>query len=328
MAEPFLGEVKMMSFNYAPKGLGALQWAAAAHQPEPGAVLAAGDDLRRERPDDLRAAEPPGQGADPRRRRQPPGSDDRWDGAHVTAAEMPGHLHSLVADSTPAPQQDGNVPAANKRVAASRAEPLRPATSLVAMNTNDIGFTGGSQPHENMQPYTTVMFCIARSASSRPATRRPRTCLPLRRRDPDVRRQLPPERMGVLPGPEHADLRVRDPVPADRHDLRRRRPGDVQPPEPRRPSAAAYGLHVPDRADGGAVGHTHAPADPVARSCADGLHGPVFRHQPDRTPSLPTCRTRACRRRTGPPRRSERSTQLGGADGRLPATTTCSRTAA
>ena len=80
----------------------------------------------------------------------------------VTVAEMPGHLHSLVADSTPAPQQDGNVPAATKRVAASTAQNLYgPPTSLVAMSANVIGLTGGSQPHENMQPYTTIMFCIA-----------------------------------------------------------------------------------------------------------------------------------------------------------------------
>ena len=80
----------------------------------------------------------------------------------LSTAEMPAHLHPLVVNTTPASQQDGNLPAANKRVAASTAQNLYgPATSLIAMNTNDIGFTGGSQPHENMQPYTTVMFCIA-----------------------------------------------------------------------------------------------------------------------------------------------------------------------
>ena len=54
------------------------------------------------------------------------------------------------------------MPAATKRVAASTAQNLYgPPTSLVAMSANVIGLTGGSQPHENMQPYTTIMFCIA-----------------------------------------------------------------------------------------------------------------------------------------------------------------------
>src|ERR671915_897690 len=76
----------------------------------------------------------------------------------LNAAEMPAHVHTLVANSVAASQQDGNMPANNKRLAASTAQNLYgPPTSLVAMNTNDIGFTGGSQPHENRQPYTTVM---------------------------------------------------------------------------------------------------------------------------------------------------------------------------
>ena len=36
------------------QGMGAVRWAAAAHQPEPGALLAAGHDLRRRRPGELR----------------------------------------------------------------------------------------------------------------------------------------------------------------------------------------------------------------------------------------------------------------------------------
>jgi microcystin-dependent protein len=80
----------------------------------------------------------------------------------LNAGEMPAHVHTLVANSVAASQQDGNMPANNKRLAASTAQNLYgPPTSLVAMNTNDIGFFGGTQPHENMQPYLTIQFCIA-----------------------------------------------------------------------------------------------------------------------------------------------------------------------
>jgi microcystin-dependent protein len=163
MAEPFLGEVKMMSFNFAPKG-----WAPCNGQLMPinqnqalfsllGTTYG-GDGQTTFGLPDLQGRVPIHVGATYTTQGQKVGEP-----AHtVTAAEMPAHLHSLVANSTPAPEQDGNLPAANKRVAASTAQNLYgPATSLVAMNTNDIGFAGGSQPHENRQPYTTVMFCIA-----------------------------------------------------------------------------------------------------------------------------------------------------------------------
>ena len=42
MAEPFLAEIRLMSFDFAPKGLGAVQRPAPADQPEPGALLLLG----------------------------------------------------------------------------------------------------------------------------------------------------------------------------------------------------------------------------------------------------------------------------------------------
>jgi microcystin-dependent protein len=163
MAEPFLGEVKMTSFNFPPKG-----WAPCNGQLLPinqnQALFAllgtmyGGDGRTTFGLPNLQGRVPIHVGGSYTTQGQVIGEP-----AHtLTAAEMPAHTHMVLANSTPAPQQDGNVPAANKRVAASTAQNLYgPPASLVAMNTNDIGFAGGSQPHENMQPYTTVMFCIA-----------------------------------------------------------------------------------------------------------------------------------------------------------------------
>src|SRR4051812_14685509 len=163
MSEPFLGEVKMMSFGFAPKG-----WAPCNGQLLPinqnqalfallGTMYGGNGQTTFGLPN-LQGRVPIHVGGNYTTQGEQIGQ-----AAHtLTAAEMPAHLHSLIANSTPAPQQDGNLPANNKRVAASTAQNLYgPATSLVAMNTNDIGFAGGSQAHENMQPYTTVMFCIA-----------------------------------------------------------------------------------------------------------------------------------------------------------------------
>jgi microcystin-dependent protein len=163
MAEPFLGEVKMMSFDFAPKG-----WAPCNGQTLPinqnqalFSLLGTSYGGNGQTTFGL----PNLQGRVPIHVGQSYTTQGAMIGeaAHtLSTAEMPAHLHPLVVNTTPASQQDGNLPAANKRVAASTAQNLYgPATSLIAMNTNDIGFTGGTQPHPNTQPYLTIGFCIA-----------------------------------------------------------------------------------------------------------------------------------------------------------------------
>jgi microcystin-dependent protein len=162
MAEPFLGEVRMMSFNFPPKG-----WAPCNGQLLPinqnqalfallgtmyggnGQTNFALPNLQGRVPIHVGGGYTQGQAL--------------GEAQHtLTVGEIPAHVHMLVADSTPASQQDGNLPANNKRMAASTAQNLYgPPTSLTAMNTNDIGFTGGTQAHDNTQPYLTIAFCIA-----------------------------------------------------------------------------------------------------------------------------------------------------------------------
>jgi microcystin-dependent protein len=77
----------------------------------------------------------------------------------LTANEMPQHNHLVNASSTDATAST-LAPGVSTTWAASNAE-YGPATSTVAMSANAITPTGGSLPHENMQPYLALTYCIA-----------------------------------------------------------------------------------------------------------------------------------------------------------------------
>jgi microcystin-dependent protein len=75
----------------------------------------------------------------------------------VTISEMPTHIHAMSGIS-----QDGTVQIANGAfLAAAGAQPYHGATNLVAMDPASITSVGGSQPHENRQPYLVLNFVIA-----------------------------------------------------------------------------------------------------------------------------------------------------------------------
>jgi microcystin-dependent protein len=158
MAEPFLGELKMISWDWTPKG-----WAFCNGQVMPinqnqalfsllGTTYG-GDGRTTFGLPDLRGKVPIHFGAG-------------WsmgniggESAHtLSSAEMPAHNHFVVADTA-----DGSAtPPANPRLAASVGQPLYgPAANLVTMAANSISNTGGSQAHLNDQPYTVVNFIIA-----------------------------------------------------------------------------------------------------------------------------------------------------------------------
>ncbi len=157
MAEPFLSEVRIFSFQFAPKG-----WALCNGQLLPinqnqalfsllGTTF--GGDGR------VNFALPNLQG------RTPIHVGDGFtlgqnggEQAHtVSIQELPTHNH--VANASAA---IGNNPVPTGAVLAS---PLnlsyRPPEGLVSMNPATLGNVGGSQAHINMQPFLTLNFCIA-----------------------------------------------------------------------------------------------------------------------------------------------------------------------
>ena len=161
MGTPFLGEIKIMSFNFPPKG-----WSFCNGQLLPinqnqalfsllGTTF--GGDGR------TTFALPNLQGLVPVHRGTFTLGQRGGEETHtLTSNEMPTHNHLVVADNTVAPDTGGNIPGTDKRLAGSNAAQLyHPFANAVAMNAGAVGNAGGGQPHDNRMPTLVLSFCIA-----------------------------------------------------------------------------------------------------------------------------------------------------------------------
>ena len=82
-------------------------------------------------------------------------------GAHAHAvSEMPTHIHVAAGDEQrrrPAPSRPATLLAQRQRRTTLR----RAARNLTTLQPAPISNVGGSQPHNNMQPFLALNFCIA-----------------------------------------------------------------------------------------------------------------------------------------------------------------------
>ena len=76
----------------------------------------------------------------------------------LSTQQIPVHNHAFLGSTTAATLTS---PSSNTVATSAQVDYLTIATASVAMNANSITPVGGSQPHENMQPYLVVSFIIS-----------------------------------------------------------------------------------------------------------------------------------------------------------------------
>ncbi|GGR36678.1 phage tail protein [Deinococcus ruber] len=159
MAEPFLSEIRLMSFIYPPNG-----WALCNGQLLPinqnqalfsllgttyggdGIVTFALPNLQGRVPMHFGNGHTLG---------EQPGSQS----VTLTAGQLPTHMHTLAASSDSANTQGDPASALLAPVNGGYGA----ASGLTTLDPSSVTSVGNSQPHDNMQPYLTLSYCIATS---------------------------------------------------------------------------------------------------------------------------------------------------------------------
>jgi microcystin-dependent protein len=161
MAEPFLSEIRMMSFGYAPKG-----WAMCNGQFLPinqnqalfsllgttfggdGRVTFALPDLRGQTPIHVGSGHTLGEKGGAQ-------------AVTLSISQMPTHVHMASGVNLTAATADPSNALLSQPSQALGTVYLSPPTALGGMNPQSLRNTGGSQAHLNMQPFLTLNICIA-----------------------------------------------------------------------------------------------------------------------------------------------------------------------
>lgn len=165
MSEPFLAEVRLFGFNFAPRG-----WALCDGQILPinqnqslysllGTTYG-GDGRTTFALPDLRGRVPIHVGRSNGGGLHQLGEKSGEETHTLSAAEMPQHTHNAHASTT-----DGDTPLPEGTVLASTpAQIYRPfsgGTSDTTLHPGTVANVGGGQAHDNLQPFLAVNFAIA-----------------------------------------------------------------------------------------------------------------------------------------------------------------------
>jgi microcystin-dependent protein len=163
MADPFVAEIRIFPFNFAPKG-----WAFCDGQLMPLSQNTAlfsllgttygGDGKSTFALPNLQGNAPmhPGQG--PGLSLHDLGEMSGTETVTLLESEMPAHSHAVSASQADGTSQS---PAGEKLATGVGIGQYAAPGALTQLSPNALAPAGGSSPHNNMQPYLTLNFCIA-----------------------------------------------------------------------------------------------------------------------------------------------------------------------
>lgn len=170
MTDPFIGEIRINAFDYAPQG-----WAQCNGQSLPIQQNAAlysligayyGKDTQNFNLPDLRGRTAVGQYTNATTiggyTHYNMGQKDGTETVTLTVTQMPAHNHTwqaVATDATLGTPRDRLYAKSTANIYSTVAGVPNP--QLVALNPKVMGETGGNGPHSNMQPFLVLNFCIA-----------------------------------------------------------------------------------------------------------------------------------------------------------------------
>ena len=167
MSEPFVGQIIAVGFNFAPVG-----WAVCAGQSLDISAYSAlyaligttygGNGQTTFNLPDLRGRVAISQGQGPGLSNYVIGQVAGSEQVTLNANQMAGHTHALMGTSADATSPNP----ASTVVLGSTVETVNVYTTpsagnVIGLDPRSIGTSGGSQPHENRQPYQTINYLIA-----------------------------------------------------------------------------------------------------------------------------------------------------------------------
>jgi len=160
MGTPFLGQLMLASFNFAPKSYAQANGQVLSIQQQAALFALLGTTYGGNGTTNF--ALPNLQG------RTPVGAGNNFSQGEIGGVEsvtllssqVPPHVHTLNASGATASSQR---PATGDLLAGQDASDYVAAASLGSMSAAIVSTVGGNQPHENRQPYLTMCWCIALS---------------------------------------------------------------------------------------------------------------------------------------------------------------------
>ena len=173
MASPFVAEIRIFPFNFAPRG-----WAFCNGQLLPISQNTAlfsllgttygGDGKSNFALPNLQGSVPmhPGQG--PGLSLHDLGETGGSDNVTLLQSEMPSHPHGLMASNQPGEDPQAVAESFARSVGVNLYQASN--AGIVPMSPSEIAPAGGGLPHNNLQPYLVFNFCIAMQGVFPPRT--------------------------------------------------------------------------------------------------------------------------------------------------------------